>query len=150
MKIVNGAFGAIFNAQGQILLTQRYEPETPEAHLKWQLPGGRQEFGESLEKTLLRELCEELGINECTILNHQPLTYFNIWEINKKDKTHVNLFVYVATIGSQVPFINDGETNDLGWYSLHQASKLDFLPHGKEMIVDANEIYTKHLASNTK
>ena len=44
--------GLIENQNHEFLLSQRYEPKLPEVHLKWDLPGGRNEFGESLEETL--------------------------------------------------------------------------------------------------
>ncbi len=44
--------GLIKNDKNQYLLSQRYDLDVPEAHLKWDLVGGTNEFGEDLEETL--------------------------------------------------------------------------------------------------
>jgi 8-oxo-dGTP diphosphatase len=51
---------AVIECDGRYLITQR-EPHT---HLGgyWEFPGGKREFGESLETCLKRELLEELGV----------------------------------------------------------------------------------------
>ncbi|MCF8607824.1 (deoxy)nucleoside triphosphate pyrophosphohydrolase [Gordonia sp. HY442] len=52
--------GAIYSADGRLLLAQRAHP--PELAGLWELPGGKVEPGETLEEALVRELCEELDV----------------------------------------------------------------------------------------
>lgn len=40
--------GLIKNDKNEFLLSQRYNPDILDAHLRWDLPGGTNEFGESL------------------------------------------------------------------------------------------------------
>lgn len=53
------AVGAVILQQDQVLLMRRLTD--PEAG-RWSIPSGKVEFGESLERAIQRELCEELGI----------------------------------------------------------------------------------------
>ncbi len=65
--------GIVFNKEGKVLIDQRLD----EGLLGglWEFPGGKQEKGESIEKTILRELTEELAISvevgkELIVLDH--------------------------------------------------------------------------------
>ncbi|MCS6870141.1 MAG: NUDIX hydrolase [Anaerolineae bacterium] len=53
-----GAVGAVFNAEGQLLLVEHlFHPLTP-----WGLPGGGMNRGETPDQTVRRELLEETGL----------------------------------------------------------------------------------------
>lgn len=54
--------GVIRDSEGRLLLGRRHEPETPFVHDKWNFLGGRVEFGELPEETLVREIKEESGL----------------------------------------------------------------------------------------
>lgn len=54
-----GVGAVVFNAQGDILLIRRgKEPQ----YGRWMVPGGRLEWGESLEAAAVREVLEETGV----------------------------------------------------------------------------------------
>lgn len=57
--IIDVAAGLVFR-NGKLLITKRYD----DAHLGglWEFPGGKLEPKETFEQCLVRELCEELGI----------------------------------------------------------------------------------------
>jgi putative (di)nucleoside polyphosphate hydrolase len=59
------------NPLKQVLIARRIKEKT------WQLPQGGVDLGESDEDALFREMMEELGTNNATVLNQttQPLTY---------------------------------------------------------------------------
>ena len=52
--------GLVFNKNGQLLIDQRLESSSMGG--MWEFPGGKKNFDESIEKTIERELKEELGI----------------------------------------------------------------------------------------
>lgn len=65
--------GIIENEKGEVLIALR--PETAMLGGLWEFPGGKQEKGESIEETVVRELREELGvetiiIREFMVLDH--------------------------------------------------------------------------------
>jgi len=46
----------------RVVLIKRNEPSIPALHDKWELPGGKVEFGEDPAKTAEREVFEETGV----------------------------------------------------------------------------------------
>ena len=72
VKLVLVAACALIDADGRVLIAQR--PEGKSMAGLWEFPGGKIEAGERPEKSLIRELKEELGIvvkEECLA----PLTF---------------------------------------------------------------------------
>ena len=51
----------IFNKDGELLIDQRLENASMGG--MWEFPGGKKESHESIEKTITREIMEEIGIN---------------------------------------------------------------------------------------
>ena len=64
MSVVHVAVGVIVNDTGQVLISKR-SPDVHQGSL-WEFPGGKLEPGETLERALIRELREELGIEAQT------------------------------------------------------------------------------------
>jgi 8-oxo-dGTP diphosphatase len=72
VKLVLVAACALVDADGRVLIAQR--PEGKSMAGLWEFPGGKVEAGEDPERSLIRELQEELGIvvkQECLA----PLTF---------------------------------------------------------------------------
>ncbi len=134
LPIVIGVVGLAINDKGQVLLTQRHQPQDPEVHLCWQLPGGGMEFGESPEQTLAREMQEELGVSVRIVYPH-PIAKTSIFAT--KEPFHVTLLCYVVSIDSQTPMLNDPETAAWKWTTLDEAAKLRTLPLTMEFIQEA-------------
>jgi 8-oxo-dGTP diphosphatase len=57
--------GAALLDRGRLLAARRSAP--PSLAGRWELPGGKLEPGESPEQALVRELCEELGVQAAPI-----------------------------------------------------------------------------------
>lgn len=136
---VNGVLGLAINDKKQVFLTQRNEPDDPNFHKKWNIPGGGIEWGETPEDTLVREFKEELNIVP-TITSPHPITITSI-----QGDAHVLLLCYVISIGDQVVDTSvdpDHETLADGWFSLEEVKNLDILDGVIETIEQAFAIIT--------
>ena len=91
----------------------------------WEFPGGKQEPGESMQETLVRELREELGIDATRIQPWMQTTH-----------AYPDLFVTLhfmhvtAFVGTPVP--HDGQT--LRWVSIDDSRAMDFLPADRAVL----------------
>ncbi|MCK4891096.1 MAG: NUDIX hydrolase [Candidatus Pacebacteria bacterium] len=64
--------------------------KTPKRKKRWELPGGRMNFGENVEQVLKREIKEEIGFNDIKIGN-----LVNTWSfISKEINCHFIVFVF--------------------------------------------------------
>jgi mutator protein MutT len=54
--------GVVVNDAGQVLMGKRNQPQYPNSHGKWNLLGGRIEYGETPEQAVVREIKEESGL----------------------------------------------------------------------------------------
>jgi len=88
----------------EVLLSVRNAPGILGLDGKWELPGGKIEFGETPDKALIREIQEELGL---TIVPRRLLPYLhtNLWEYPHVF-THVVLAGYECELAeSDVPVL---------------------------------------------
>ena len=49
-KMIVVVLGIISNNEEKVLITRRSDPNITKAHMLWDFPGGKNEFGETLEK----------------------------------------------------------------------------------------------------
>ena len=70
VKLVLVAACALIDPDGRVLIAQR--PDGRSMAGLWEFPGGKMEPGERPEETLIRELHEELGIEELGIEVKEP------------------------------------------------------------------------------
>lgn len=115
MKIQQITVKAIINNNNKILLLK-------DTKGKWELPGGRIDFGESPTEALERELDEELGFNKV-----KSGELIDVWTfIVDKDDVQKQIIVIVleclteeTTIGSNSEFI------DYAWFEKNEIENLD-------------------------
>ncbi len=129
-KIV--VLGIIENDSGQILVSQRLDPKIPDAHLKWDVPGGTNEFGESLKDTLLREILEETGL-QVKILRLLADCVSKEWE-HEEYLQHTLVFCYHCQLIDGTLHLTDHKINKLEWISPQDAKNLDLLPTTRAFI----------------
>ena len=107
---------AIIENNGKVLCAQRSEKMN--LPLKWEFPGGKLETGETLEKCLIREIKEELGV-EISIKEMLPSnnhTYNNSKEIC--------LHTFVCTIQSGIILLK--EHKQVAWLKINELKNLNW------------------------
>ncbi len=108
--IACGAF--ILNHKNELLLTKRsnscgsYEGE-------WSVPGGKNEFGEKLEETTIRETKEEVGVDVEVI---RLLDHFNYIP---NDGEHWVYFNFICKIiGGELKIMEPDKIDEIRWFPL--------------------------------
>jgi len=120
-----GVIGIIENERGEILVSQRFDPKVPKAHLKWDVPGGKIEKGESSREALLREITEETGL-EVKILKRLGKPIFPIWEL-EDSLLHIKLYCYYCRFLNGELKLGDHRIKDLKWIKKSEIANFDFL-----------------------
>ena len=106
----------VFYKKGKVLMEKRPDSEDNYAGL-WAFPGGHQEKSEKIEKTLVREVGEELGIK---LKKYQKIGVFNDIDPTSKKKYKHIAFICLKWNGrpKQSPF-----SMALKWFKVKDISK---------------------------
>jgi 8-oxo-dGTP diphosphatase len=113
----------------EVLLSMRNAPGIAGLDGKWELPGGKIEFGETPDKALVREIQEELGLR---IVPRRLLPYLhtNIWE-------YPHVFSHVVLAGYECELV-ESEMPSLGsearWCNPNDVDYDSTLPGTREFI----------------
>jgi 8-oxo-dGTP diphosphatase len=124
--------GIIQNEKGEVLVTQRWDPEFEGAHLKWDLPGGTNEFGESLAETISREIQEEVSLT-VDVKDMMPFSLAQTWEL-KDYNQHTLLLCYKCVKLDGEVSTSDEKIHNALWINRDNLEKLDFLPTSAQFI----------------
>jgi 8-oxo-dGTP diphosphatase len=113
MKTKELAGTVIFNKEGELLLLHRNTPRLTQ----WELPGGKQEAGESLEGTAIREALEETGLTVHILKNIGNAHFVD-------DGINWSYTWFTAEIvGSGVPACKEPEKfDDIAYWNLDEVS----------------------------
>lgn len=142
--MLSAALGLAINDKGQYLLTQRNQPQDPQVHNLWQIPGGGMEFGESPEQTLAREMQEELGVS-VRILHPLPIAKTALWYLDDRD-LHITLLCYLVSIGDQTPTLNDPETGAYKWYSIKEMHDIKLMDLTSDIVEEMEKLIQSNKA----
>lgn len=116
--------------EGKILLVKRHEPEVTDAHMKWEFPGGKADFGETPEEAIVRELREEAGVvvKVKRLLPHIQTVYWDYtWGIQ-----HTIIFGFECEYVSSEKRKKDHHVESIKWVPLEKYKEYTTLPGGKE------------------
>lgn len=123
--------GLLVNKAGKMLITLRNDPENSRTHNKWEIPGGKVEFGETIKQAVKREMKEEVGV-DVEFLKRPPIITTNIWK-NPTVQVQVFLIGYLCRT-NQNPYPANDETMGVKWVDAEDIVELDYLPKCDEVI----------------
>lgn len=109
----------IQNKEGKYLVLLRSKPFYGESFTRWDIPGGRIDIGEELEKALKREVFEETGLKlkrVDSILLAQDLL--------RNPKKHTVRITYKALCNAREVVLNPLEHSQYKWVTLSELKKL--------------------------
>lgn len=122
----------IRNEKGEMLIAQRYEPERPQVHGKWELVGGGVEFGEDPETTVIREVKEEIGV-DVKVLRLFPKVCTATAKTVSGESYHVVLITYECEIINGIPKPSDPEISEVRYVPPSEIKNMDAFDNLKEI-----------------
>jgi len=136
---------AVLCDSGNILMVQKSSAD-PYNPLKWEIPGGRLEFGEELSDHLKREVKEEVGLE---IEIGPPLA---MWKWSMGSGEAVESVLAVSRLcypkNEDISFADNADTDYLGdwrWVPIGEVADLDLIPTAREGILESLEVLRKYL-----
>lgn len=137
-----GIKALVMNSKNEILVLKANPAELKGAQkVHWDLPGGRIHEGDAIEDTLQREVEEELGMRDISIVSH-----FDSFISNIKipiDDGHVGLilFVYLCKIkNTKQKFKLSFEHTEYKWASINESKKLLAYKYPKSLIKNLDKL----------
>ncbi len=126
--IANG----IVRKDGKFLLVKRQREWDEQAHGKWEIPGGKVDFGEEPKETALREVEEETGYK---VKNPKLLKsiYSHVWEYNTR-RSHVVIFPFICELEGGEKNVSDKNVQEVEWLTRDEVDDLDCLPGTMKML----------------
>lgn len=110
--------------ENQVLLTQR--TGIPD---KWELPGGKIEFGESPSQAAIREVKEETGYDVIDVAM-VPFTY----SIVKRENLQIILLCFECIKTDGEITYSDKRISKIGWFSIDDLPSVNIIDGSKDFI----------------
>ncbi len=127
--VSNGA--VIKEEEKELLLVRRKSEGDEKLHGRWELPGGRIDFGENPEETAVREVNEETGYEVSNPeLFRDVFSYLLEYE---KKRIHVLITVYLCRLEGGEKDLSDQKISDIGWFTDEELKKIDTIPPAEDV-----------------
>ena len=120
----------------QVLLAKRHQPSIPAAHGRWELPGGKVEHGEAPDKTVVREILEELGVS-IYVVRLLPHVQSSIYRHSEGSLSHAVVIAFECALSSVDPRINlqEAAVTRVHWFHPNDLPSLDEMLPGTEKFI---------------
>ncbi len=115
----------LINPQKEIFLLHRDDIPNIEVPNKWSFVGGALEEGESPEEGIIRETKEEIG--------------FDVGDVSlfkKYQDPEIKRYVFVGTIDKEISELTLTEGDDMNFFTVEDALKMDISKNTKRYIED--------------
>ncbi len=115
--------------ENRVLLAQRWQPDVPSTHLRWEFPGGKVEFEEKPHHAIIREIKEELGA-DIIVMRFLPHLHSNVHESIDGIKYHaiVAAFECILAPDSPTPVPSEPGTANVCWVNRQEVKGLTVMP----------------------
>ncbi len=101
------------NLSGEYLLGKRYEPAIASIHEKWNLLGGKLEYGETPEEAVVREVREESGL-VVEVLGVLPKIFIRYREKTDGTKLQIAGLAYACVVKDwTTPVLTDPKVSEV-------------------------------------
>lgn len=124
MQNIENIVRLIIKKENKILLCKSKE----EGQGHYFLPGGHVEFGDSLEKTIYKEMEEEISLKENDLFDISFRNYLeNTYGEGEKMHHEIN-FIFEAKLKEGVEIKSQEDHIDFEWVSIQDVNKINLLP----------------------
>lgn len=133
MSMFNFAQKAFIVKENKLLMVKKSEQD-PKNPNKWEVPGGRMEFGESVEQHIKREVKEEVGLD---IQIGEPFAIWT-WKIKKTKADGKDEQVQIVAVASvcyaeSTSVTDSGQVEDdylcdMRWVPIDEVMSYDLIP----------------------
>ncbi len=126
-KKVGAGFGVILKRNGKILLGKRHQdPDKADSAFRsageWSLPGGKLDWGESIESGAIREVKEETGI---TIKNPKVISVHNC---KNKHAHFMTVGLITTKFKGEARVMEPNEITKWEWFGMHNLPYPRYFP----------------------
>lgn len=133
MGSFNFAQKAFIVKENKLLMVKKSKDD-PKNPNKWEVPGGRMEFGEAVDEHIKREVKEEVGLD---IQIGEPFAIWT-WKIKKQNSAGISEEVQIVAVASvcytDTTDINgsgqveDDYLSDMQWVPIDEVMSYDLMP----------------------